>query len=166
MKIIRFDRLSSGSASEARSRMVFALAFALALGAHSALADEVSDPGIERPTVEQDFRFHCAACHGVNGKGEGPVSRVLKIEPPDLTRIAERSGGVFPEAMVFETISGTNMPTSHGTREMPLWGDLFIGEILEGSASVKGEQEAATEATNRIKRLVAYIATLQVRDNR
>jgi mono/diheme cytochrome c family protein len=139
-----------------RLRLVVAFVFSLALGASHVLANE------DMPTVEQDFQFHCAACHGGDGKGDGPVARVLKIEPPDLTRIAERNGGVFPEAVVFGTISGLEMPVSHGTREMPVWGDVFIGETIAGSTSIEEAQEATAEVTDRIKRLVKYIETIQV----
>ncbi|WP_162918341.1 c-type cytochrome [Taklimakanibacter deserti] len=137
--------------------MAVALIFSCALGSNHVLANE------DMPTVEQDFQFHCAACHGANGKGDGPVARVLKIEPPDLTRIAERNGGVFPEAVIFGTISGLDMPASHGTREMPVWGDLFIGETLDQSVSIEDAQEATAEVTDRIRRLVKYIETIQVK---
>jgi mono/diheme cytochrome c family protein len=142
--------------------MILAVVFSFALGANAVVAGEVSDPGTEMPTVEQDFSFHCAACHGADGKGAGPVSRALKIEPPDLTRIAKRNGGVFPEVMIFGTISGLNMPMSHGTREMPVWGNQFIGETLKGPVSLEHAQEAVSEVTDRIKRLVGYIRTIQV----
>ena len=28
---------------------------------------------------------YCASCHGLTGKGDGPVSRDLKVKVPDLT---------------------------------------------------------------------------------
>src|SRR5271169_1286466 len=69
------------------------------------------------------FRAHCAACHGLDGKGSGPVAPSLKVKPADLTLLAKRSGGRFSEARVRSFISGDE-PTlsSHGTREMPVWG--------------------------------------------
>jgi hypothetical protein len=140
---------------------VVVLAAWLTLGAGSVLADEASRPGNAGPTVVQDFHFHCAACHGSDGKGDGPVARLLKIQPPDLTRLAERNGGTFPEDAVFKTIAGNDMPRSHGTREMPVWGDLFIGETLDQSISVEEAQEAAAEVTERISRLVKYLRTIQ-----
>jgi mono/diheme cytochrome c family protein len=146
---------------QTRRAMVLGLVFSGALGASSPMAGEASHSGADTPTVEQDFHFHCAACHGADGKGSGPVSRVLKIAPPDLTRIAARNGGVFPEAVVFETISGLNMPTFHGTPEMPVWVNEFVGETLTGSVSVEEAQEAVSEATDRIKRLVEFIGSIQ-----
>jgi mono/diheme cytochrome c family protein len=153
---------------EPSGRIDFRLGAALVLvvwfvfGTDSVLADETSGPENAVPTVSQDFQFHCAACHGANGKGGGPVARVLKIQPPDLTRIAERNGGAFPETVIFGTIAGLDMPISHGTREMPVWGDLFIGETLDKSVSVEEAQEATAEVTERIRRLVKYLEAIQV----
>lgn len=108
-----------------------------------------------------DFYSRCAACHGVNGKGDGPIAGVLTVKPADLTRIAERNGGVFPEERVFRMISGLDMPDAHGAREMPVWGDLFFGEVLENSESIEDTQDVAAQVTERINRLIAYLKTLQ-----
>ncbi len=53
------------------------------------------------------------------------------------------------------------MPISHGTREMPVWGDLFLGEVLNESVTVEEAQEATAEVTERIGRLVKYLETIQ-----
>ena len=42
------------------------------------------------------FRAHCAACHGPEGKGNGPVGAALKTKPADLTMLAKNNGGKFP----------------------------------------------------------------------
>jgi mono/diheme cytochrome c family protein len=34
------------------------------------------------------FGNYCAACHGLHGRGNGPVSKALKQEVPDLTRLS------------------------------------------------------------------------------
>src|SRR5664279_1109728 len=46
------------------------------------------------------FRNYCAACHGLEGRGNGPVSKVLKREVPDLTSLSLRNGGAFPATHV------------------------------------------------------------------
>ena len=117
--------------------------------------------GDELKRAAQDFYSRCAACHGVKGKGDGPIAGVLTVKPADLTRIAERNGGVFPDERVFRMISGLDMPDAHGTREMPVWGDLFLGEALENSVSIEDAQDAAAQVTERINRLVAYLKTIQ-----
>jgi len=81
-----------------------------------------------RNTVEgaKIFRYHCAVCHGADGRGHGPHSVVLKHPVPDLTLISRRSGGKFPYERVKGIIEG-NEPglLVHGDREMPIWGPIF-----------------------------------------
>ena len=72
------------------------------------------------------YAAYCASCHGKDAKGDGPAGKALRTSPPDLTRIAERNGGMFPFMRVQQIISGEDQtPTAHGTREMPVWGPLF-----------------------------------------
>ena len=72
------------------------------------------------------FWYHCAACHGTDGRGHGPASVALKHPVPDLTLISQRSGGKFPYQRVEGIIAG-NEPglLAHGDREMPIWGPIF-----------------------------------------
>lgn len=71
------------------------------------------------------FRSYCASCHGRDGKGDGPVAPALNAKVPDLTTIAQRHGGVFPEKWVTELIEGPKSVLAHGSREMPIWGPIF-----------------------------------------
>jgi mono/diheme cytochrome c family protein len=72
------------------------------------------------------YKAYCASCHGVDGKGNGPMAKSLKVKPSDLTRIAVRNGGTFPLMRVERIISGEEPPPSgHGTSEMPVWGPIF-----------------------------------------
>ena len=71
------------------------------------------------------FYSYCASCHGSDGKGSGPVAPALLSKVPDLTTIAERSGGIFPEQRVRRIIAGDEIFVSHGSREMPVWGPIF-----------------------------------------
>ena len=73
-----------------------------------------------------EYQSSCAACHGIDAKGTGPVSKDLKTPPTDLTVLAKNHNGVFPYDMVYEIIDGRNSTiSSHGTREMPIWGYRF-----------------------------------------
>jgi len=72
-----------------------------------------------------EYQSSCAACHGIDGKGDGPVGKELKTPPADLTILAKNNSGVFPYEMVYETIDGRHTIGSHGTREMPVWGYRF-----------------------------------------
>lgn len=72
-----------------------------------------------------EFQSSCASCHGMDGKGKGPVSAQLKVAPADLTMLAKNSNGVFPAKTVYEAIEGSKAVAAHGTREMPIWGERF-----------------------------------------
>lgn len=67
----------------------------------------------------------CASCHGLNGKGDGPVGKQLKVHPADLTALTKKNNGVFPFNRVYQIIDGRDEVSSHGTREMPIWGYRF-----------------------------------------
>ncbi len=72
-----------------------------------------------------EYQMGCAACHGTDGKGGGPVSSQLKAPPPDLTILAKKNNGVFPFNSVYEVIDGRKVVIAHDTRDMPIWGDRF-----------------------------------------
>ena len=75
---------------------------------------------------KMQYQASCAACHGVDAKGNGPVSNELKTHPADLTVLAKNNNGVFPYDTVYQMIDGRNSTVaSHGTREMPIWGYRF-----------------------------------------
>ncbi len=69
------------------------------------------------------FTRYCSTCHGADAAGDTPLAKLLATPPPDLTGIAQRQGGWFPEDVVLATIDGRFV--AHGTREMPVWGTLL-----------------------------------------
>jgi mono/diheme cytochrome c family protein len=71
------------------------------------------------------YRAYCASCHGMTGKGDGPVAPALTTKMPDLTAITQRNGGIFPANRVRKIISGDEVILGHGSREMPIWGPIF-----------------------------------------
>jgi len=85
------------------------------------------DPGplIQSLNGVDIYRAHCATCHGVEGKGDGPVAPALNSKMPDLSTITQRSGGVFPVGRVRKIIIGDEAILGHGSREMPIWGPIF-----------------------------------------
>jgi mono/diheme cytochrome c family protein len=103
-------------------KMAFGLAI---LGVVVAWAIE-PPPLIDSIHGDSLYKAYCASCHGVGGKGNGPMAAWLKVQPSDLTRIAARNGGDFPLTRVERVISGEQtLPSGHGTRLMPVWGPVF-----------------------------------------
>lgn len=71
---------------------------------------------------EAEYLNSYAICHGVEGKGDGPLGEMLVKRPADLTSISKRNGGRFPYAHVIAVIDGRYDVSSHGNRDMPVWG--------------------------------------------
>jgi mono/diheme cytochrome c family protein len=113
---------------------------ALALLAGNGRPEQVM-PGGPVNVGQQYFVQYCSACHGMDGRGNGPVAPALRTSPADLTRIAQRRGGQFPDAEIAAQIDGRAMAAAHGSREMPVWGvrfaEKFGGEAI-GEEAVRG----------------------------
>lgn len=77
------------------------------------------------------YQQYCASCHGLTGRGDGPVAAAFKQPPPDLTTIAQRAGGHFDERQIMAVIDGERLVAVHGPREMPVWGAVFDKELQE-----------------------------------
>jgi len=97
------------------------------------------------------FHAHCAPCHGSEGKGNGPAAAALKTKPADLTVLARNNGGTFPTERVRKFISGDDPSlSSHGSREMPVWGPIFH--------QIEEDQDFGNI---RLQNLIKYLVTIQ-----
>ncbi len=117
------SKMTSPSVEEAETDTIYESENALEMG-------EISG-------ADEYYRL-CAVCHGEGARGDGPMSRMLKTPPPNLTLLAKNNDGHFPFLRVLEMIDGRNMIEVHGTREMPVWGesltrdyDQFIARTIE-----------------------------------
>lgn len=106
---------------------------------------------------ETEFLNSCAACHGRDGKGHGPLAAELVTQPADLTRLTERNGGEFPYTRVFAVIDGRYVVPGHGDREMPVWGRQF----LEQDAKMYGPSGGEILTTERVHELTEYVQSIQ-----
>ena len=86
---------------------------------------ERNTPVIHTVNGEEIFKNYCAPCHGLDGRGNGPVAPALRFKVPDLTQISKRGGGKFPSARIRSVIEGNESISGHGSREMPIWGPVF-----------------------------------------
>jgi|SRR6516162_1776870 mono/diheme cytochrome c family protein len=140
--------------------IVAALAvFALALAAQN--QPPAAQPTIKHVPIQQTsaasgeemFTAYCAACHGRDGKGNGPAAGALKVPPADLTVLARKNGGKYPAMKVSSIVRGEDVIASHGSRDMPIWGRLFWS-ISNGSNA---------EVLQRVANLNQYIDSMQVK---
>ena len=80
------------------------------------------------------------------------MAEMLKIQPPDLTKISIRRNGEFPEDEIYKIIDGQEaLETGHGNRTMPIWGEVF------------GTTENVDEVMvpKKIYQLIAYLESIQ-----
>src|SRR5262249_52133867 len=94
------------------------------------------------------YNQYCASCHGVSGKGDGPVASALSPAPTDLTR------SDLNLAELMKGIDGRRTVRAHGTGAMPGWGHVC---------------EAVVEDRQRLREVQAvaeYVQSLRARGGR
>lgn len=131
-------------------RMLVGLAVAVA--SLAAMAGSAVDD-----RAKGDYLNHCAACHGEDGTGNGPMAEGLRSKPTDLTLLRKDNGGQFPYTRLRDIIDGTweaGLARAHGSHDMPVWGDVF-------QANEKLSDEAFIRARAKITNIVDYIASIQ-----
>jgi mono/diheme cytochrome c family protein len=104
------------------------------------------------------FQQNCAACHGAEGAGDGPVAKYIEPKPADLGQLAASNDGVYPFGRVWESIASGSY-SAHGTSMMPVWGDLFMWEALPKEVHPGISAQNLVEA--RMLALTYYIQSLQ-----
>lgn len=127
------------------------LSLAVALSASAALADG------DAATGEALYDRYCAACHGAEATGHGPMRAVLTVQPSDLTALSAGNDGVFPMERVVKRIDGRDPLVAHGS-QMPVYGDFFDGD----GASLRTESGQPVITSTPVADLVAYLQNLQV----
>jgi mono/diheme cytochrome c family protein len=139
--------------------LVAALSSTALLGITPPNTPKIRDVPIQQTSPasgKQMYAAYCAACHGAEGKGNGPAAAALKTGPADLTTLAHRNGGNFPaDRVIAELRFGVPTP-AHGTAEMPVWGNLML-------TLTPSSQTSRTLMFERIHNLSDYLKTMQVK---
>ncbi len=112
---------------------------------------------------ENEFISSCAACHGADGKGKGPVAEVLSTKPSDLTQITNNFSGQFPDEHIYKVIDGREMINPHGDKQMPIWGHRYIAEAHVLANQVPHDVDAQALRFGRIISLVRYVESIQAK---
>jgi mono/diheme cytochrome c family protein len=102
---------------------------------------------------KQMYVNYCAPCHGVDGKGRGPVSTALTTPPTDLTVLARNHRGKFPDTHIVSVLEYGSEIKAHGTNEMPVWGPI-LGKMNQANSQ---------DRMLRISNLSRYMETIQVK---
>jgi mono/diheme cytochrome c family protein len=100
------------------------------------------------------FEQYCASCHGVTGDGKGPVAADMKTSPADLRKLHERYGAPLDQPRLQEVIDGREMMRSHGTPDMPVWGERLIANVPPSASTTFFKR-------GTIAVIIDYLQTLQ-----
>ena len=104
-----------------------------------------------------EYRESCLNCHGVGGRGDGPMAQFLTVKPADLTQIKKNNDGLFPVIALHQIIDGTTLVPTHGERVMPIWGIQFLEKDGGKYKGLVGEEAVQL----RILELIHYIQSIQ-----
>ncbi|MEX5729993.1 mono/diheme cytochrome c family protein [Rhodovulum iodosum] len=130
------------------SKPIAAALAALPLLAGAATAQD--DPG------KAEYMNACAACHGANGVGDGPLAELMTVPMPNLTQLSAANDGAFPMLSVIQVIDGRTGIRGHGY-PMPVWGDRFKAEA---TAEI-GEYAAELMVRGRVLSIAYFVESLQ-----
>lgn len=142
------------------ARVLGSFLVAVLLSAPSAFAQPATSvPAVKRtvaPNIRPDsgvemYKAYCAACHGADGKGNGPAAPAMKVMPTDLTKLAANNGGKFSAKNVEDVLRFGSVVPSHGSADMPTWGNTFR---VMGDGAI---------TTMRVSNLTAYLEAMQVK---
>ena len=86
------------------------------------------------------------------------MATALKVPPPDLTTLAQRHDGKFPDDYVSNVLKNGVQNPAHGSAEMPVWGPIF-DTMNRWKALCPGMEE--TPVTLRITNLTNYLKSIQ-----
>ena len=92
--------------------------------------DAERQKAVERGTAH--YLVFCANCHGVDADGRGPLLRLLKVAPTDLTLLRSAGGGQTVAERVLMAVDGRHPVGESGERKMPVFSEnLEIGTVIE-----------------------------------
>lgn len=105
---------------------------------------------------KREFHHSCVVCHGLTGRGESVMTtfNLLTIKPPNLRLLRKRNNGTFPFWQMYRVIDGRQEIVAHGSRDMPIWGDVFIHQE-------DGAIADDARAIGRILQLLYYLESIQ-----
>ncbi|MFY0691091.1 MAG: c-type cytochrome [Paracoccaceae bacterium] len=132
------------------------LILALSLMPCAAIAQETGKAEGDPVAGGEIFGTYCAACHGMEALGDGPMSPVLTLQPPGLTKLQAEFDGTFPRGLVIARIDGRDPLVAHGS-PMPVYGDFFEGK----GVTIRGEDGIMIMTSQPIVDLIAWLESVQ-----
>ena len=98
------------------------------------------------PPGRGSFVRYCGACHGDDGKGNGPKASTLNPKPADLTQLAKNSNGTFPTARVTRILDGSEAIPSHGSPKIRS-GGTYLAQASTRQVGTQNRQLRASASS-------------------
>ena len=108
-----------------------------------------------------EYENKCATCHGLKGKGDGPMAGFVDPKIADLTVLAKKNNGILPVAAMYDVIVGEREVRGHGSSDMPVWGREYRIKAAEYYIDVPYDPE--TYVRTHVLALIEYINRLQAK---
>ncbi|MBT5109536.1 MAG: cytochrome c [Rhodospirillaceae bacterium] len=102
----------------------------MTIAALAALASHLAMVPVGAVEIEKVFKFYCAQCHGLGGKGDGPnVTKDFPVSPRNFTNATEMDK--LSDADLKNVILDGG-PSVSKSPMMPPWGKTLSGEEVDG----------------------------------
>jgi mono/diheme cytochrome c family protein len=102
----------------------------MAIAAFAALATSLAMAPARASETEKVFKFYCAQCHGLAGKGDGPnVTKDFPVSPRNFTNATEMDK--LSDADLKNVIMDGG-PSVSKSPMMPPWGKTLTPEQVDG----------------------------------
>ncbi len=102
------------------------------------------------------YAENCMSCHGVEGRGDGPIAAGLGTPPADLTKIAARRDGVWPVLEIMAILDGYNRKTLP-REDMPVFESFLDNEMSEFDSG----NGVTTLVPTKLIEIVSYLEAIQ-----
>ena len=103
-----------------------------------------------------EYLAACAACHGENADGNGPIATMFDQRVPGLRNLAADNEGRFPLLETFMIVDGRTGVRGHGN-PMPVFGNRYKAEL----GAMLGDYGSETAVRARVLELVYYLQAIQ-----
>ena len=118
-----------------------------------------ADGNMQLDVGKKQYMKYCATCHGPSGTRHRR-HRVASVHEaahqPDAAR-RRTTAATFPMMDVIGIVRGDQPIAAHGTREMPVWGEIIGGDPTEEGMYKKDEAEA------KILTIGKYLESIQAK---